>query len=100
MTVDSSELNRRSAVLDAVLDEARQLNTHLGQNDRLRLEAHLEHLYALQSRLSTSQQSCNVPPLGTVGGGLIEKTRVMGELIATAIRCGLTRCFSATDFPS
>ncbi len=94
VSVDTSELDRRSAVLDAVLTEAQQLNSYLGQNDRIRLEAHLEHLYALQSRLSASQQACEAPLVGNYSGDLINKTRVMGDLIATAIRCGLTRCFS------
>jgi hypothetical protein len=94
ISIDTSESDRRSATLDAVLAEAQHLRAMLGQDDQMRLDAHLEHLNALQGRLDQTAGVCQPPsrPLDT--GDLIEKTRVMGELIATAIRCNLTRCFS------
>ena len=92
--VDTSESDRRQATLDAVLAEASHLRPMLGSDDRQRLDSHLEHLRSLQNRLSAGANRCEPPMRPLNGGDLIERTRVMGELIAAAIRCDLTRVFS------
>jgi hypothetical protein len=46
-------LRRRRGVLDLVLPAAQDLNARLGMGDRQRLQAHLDGLSTLQSRLST-----------------------------------------------
>ena len=92
--VDTSVSDRRQATLSAVLEEANSLRTRLGRVDQDRLDAHLEHLNALQSRLSATGGMCTVPERPLTSGDLIQKTRIMGELLATAIRCKLTRTFS------
>lgn len=92
--LDTSESQRRSLTLDAVQSEAQALRSVLGQLDRARLDAHLEHLYALQSRLDTGNQQCTGTGAPEAPADLIGRATVMGDLLATAIRCGLTRCFS------
>jgi hypothetical protein len=88
------ESDRRALTLSAVQGEAQALRALLGARDRERLDAHLEHLSALQSRLESGRQECVPPDAPSSSGDLVEGARVMGELIAAAIRCGLTRCFS------
>jgi hypothetical protein len=85
---------RRVRMLDAVLDDARALRGRLGAADRQRLEAHLDHLNGLQNRLSVDAMSCIQPNRPVDNGSLFEKAGLMGELIATAIRCDITRVFS------
>ena len=46
------ELGRRATLLDAVLDDAASLRSQLPSADRARLDAHMEHLFEVQRRLS------------------------------------------------
>ena len=92
--VDASESIRRSRLLDAVLEDARSLKTRLGSNDRLRLQAHLDHVRALQRRVETSAPQCADPGRPGDAGDLVERSRLMAQLLALAIDCGLTRVFS------
>lgn len=84
---------RQGRMLDAVLEDANSLRSRLGVEDRHRLDAHLEHIYGIQSRLIPGE-NCDAPPRPGDEGDLHEKTRTMAELLATAVGCGLTRAFS------
>ena len=92
--LDTSKSQRRALTLDAVRGEAQTLRAVLGTPDRARLDAHLEHLYALQSRIESGSEGCEAPSAPADPSDLIGRASVMGELIAAALRCGLTRCFS------
>lgn len=85
---------RRPRLLDAVLGDARSLRGRLGARDRERLDAHLAHLDALRGRLEIEQPVCTPPERPTDRGGLLPRTEMMAELLATAVNCGLTRVFS------
>jgi len=85
---------RRAQVLEAVRADASSLRGLLGAGDLMRLDAHLEHLQALQSRLEADAVRCETPSRPLDQGDIIERARVMGELIALGVSCGLTRCFS------
>jgi hypothetical protein len=88
------ELGRRSAVLDAVLDDARALEARLGSRDRERLQSHVEHIYEIQNRLAVAGGSCEKPPRPNDGGDLLARTATMAELLALAVSCGQTRVVS------
>lgn len=91
---ERTEIDRRLIVLDAVRDDARLLRPRLGARDRERLDAHLDHIGDLQRRLDAVVPVCQIPAPPGDGGDLIEKARVMGELLAIAVDCRLTRTFS------
>lgn len=91
---DTTELERQAMLLDTVREDARALKQKLGQADRQRLEAHLEHVRAIERRLEGARITCSAPAAPGDGGDLIQKTGVMAELLALAISCDLTRVFS------
>lgn len=91
---DRGETERRLVVLDAVLADAAALRPRLGSRDRQRLDAHLDHVRDLQRRVDAAVPVCDVPAPPGDGGDLIQKTRTMGDLLALAVDCGLTRVFS------
>jgi hypothetical protein len=92
----------RTNVLDAVRDETRALQSKLGAADRTRLDQHLTGISELRQRILTlpSQPvgACRVPTAVTQtnsdvsGQEQIEAVnRVMGDLMAMALACDLTR---------
>jgi hypothetical protein len=91
---DTREADRRRRLLDAVLEDAGSLRAKLGATDRGRLDAHLEHVRTLQRRIEVAAPHCEVPGRPGDGGSLMEKTRTLGDLLALAVSCGLTRVFS------
>ncbi len=91
---DDQQATRRALLLDAVLEDARDLSGQLGQRDRERLEAHLEHVNELQRRIETIAPVCADPGRPGDSGDLIARTRTMADLLALAVSCGLTRVFS------
>lgn len=91
---DYDALGRRARVLDAVLEDAADLRAKLGPRDRTRLDDHLDHLNEIQRRLELSTAACETPAVPAVSEDLHAKTEIMGELLAVALGCGLTRVFS------
>ncbi len=81
-------------MLDSVLEDARSLSSDLGAADKQRLASHLEHLHEIQQRLDLAAVICDAPPAGGSDGSLHGKTRVMADLLATAVSCSLTRVFT------
>lgn len=92
--VDVEELRTRANLLDAVLEDAARLRTRLGQSDRQRLDEHLEHVDQLQRRLEQGAVLCATPDAPANPDDLLGRTAVMGELLAAALACGLTRVFT------
>jgi hypothetical protein len=93
-SADNRHLRRRADLLDAVLDDAQSLRARLGQADKLRLEAHLDHLNEVQRRLDLGAVSCLAPGAPSASGDLLVKTETMAELLAIGLACNLTRSFS------
>ncbi len=99
----SRENADRATVLDAVAADARALRARLGASDRVRLEAHLEHIGEIQRNLRASAPMCMAPSRPSRPGGydgspgnelLVEKLEEMARLLAIAMQCDLTRVFS------
>lgn len=96
---DTALLDRRASLIDAIKGDADDLKKKLGSTDRARVEAHLDHLNEIQTRLRLARQACEAPGAPGANGALVSgdvkaKTAVMAELLAKALACDLTRCFS------
>jgi hypothetical protein len=92
---DAAGLDRRARLLDAVMDDAASLRAKLGAADRLRLDAHLEHLDEIQRRLELSTATCeSAPAKPGPSADLLEQTSILSSLVAVALSCNLTRVFS------
>ena len=92
---DLMEVARRATLVDSVLADAASLQARLGGEDKLRLEAHLDHLREVQRRLDLSSGTCeNVPAAPGDSSDLIARTDIHAQLLAAALQCGLTRVFS------
>jgi hypothetical protein len=96
----SVDMNR--SMLDAVMDDASDLEKRLGAADKARMEQHLDGLRAIENRLQNWMTSCTVPDAPQQAdfgdGGTSEqkqdKAELMSGLLATALACDLTRVFS------
>jgi hypothetical protein len=91
---DLEAVARRATLLDAVLEEANDVKAKVGARDKLRIDAHLEHLDEIQRRLRLTGASCEAPAAPGSSGDLIEQTGILADLLAVALGCGLTRVFS------
>lgn len=91
---DVPALTRRAGLLDAVIADANDLKVKLGATDRMRVEEHLSHLDEIQRRLALSGAPCVGPTPQADTGDLIAKTQIMGNMLAVALGCGLSRVFS------
>ncbi|MEM9462448.1 MAG: DUF1552 domain-containing protein [Myxococcota bacterium] len=91
---DTTQVERRAQLLDAVLDNAHDLRARLGAADRARLDEHLAHVDEIQRRLELSLTACDDPGAPEDSEDLIAKTELMAQLLARGLLCGLTRVFS------
>lgn len=90
----SAELGRRATLLDAVLDDAASLRNQLPSADRARLDAHMEHLFEVQRRLSLGADACTTPDAPGEATDLAGRAAIISELLVTALACGQSRVFS------
>jgi len=95
---DLPEIARRTGLLDAVSEDARQLEKRLGARDRSRLDEHLTHISEIQRRLTVTRAACTTPatPTGTFDAEttVVQKLDVMSDILVAALRCDLTRVFT------
>ena len=95
------------SVLDAVVEDAKRLQSKLGYNDRLRLDQHLTGIFELERRIKFMQDnppdysSCIVPEapesdFPNINGRqqIGAKNRAMSDIMAYALACNQTRVFS------
>jgi len=90
----SDDMLRRASLLDAVLDDAADLRAQLPTADRARLEAHMEHLYEVQRRLSLGASACTPPEAPGASDTLRDRAALVSELLVSALSCEQTRVFS------
>src|SRR6266496_3038373 len=64
LPIDVSNKLRRS-VLDAVLNDAKRLQTSLGSTDSKRIDAHMESIRSLEMRIPTTTSTDPNPPAST-----------------------------------
>lgn len=90
-----AELERRSVLLDAVLEDAARLRAQLGAADAARLSDHMEHLYEVQRRLELGALACEAPGAAPASStDLLTQTAIQSELLALGLACNITRVFS------
>lgn len=81
----------RRSIVDGVLDGYSDFKGRVSQRDKHAIDAHLEHLHALEAELNAAPVRCEPPTGIDEGNGGAE---VIGplhvQLIIAAIRCGLT----------
>jgi hypothetical protein len=82
----------RRHVVDGVLDGYHAFRKQVSQRDRYAIDAHLEHLYAIEAQLHAAPVQCE-PPVD-ITAGASDGGDVVGPLhvstIVAALRCGLT----------
>jgi hypothetical protein len=93
--VSAYDLSRAGA-LDAVLADAAQLRTRLGQSDRLRLDAHISAVRELQQRIervppAPPSEACMLPSQPADPTSERLRCKAMADVIAMAFACDLTR---------
>lgn len=87
---------RRHSVIDHVKSDIERMRPRLGTGDRARLDAHLEAVREVEKRIDLTI-SCTVPeppsgyPESTWESGYDERARLLLDLLALALSCGLTR---------
>ncbi|MFV8749761.1 DUF1552 domain-containing protein [Nannocystaceae bacterium ST9] len=88
----------RISILDATKQDAATLESKLGAADKLRLEAHLESIAALQTKLSTAIPVCELPADPDVDNSEPINSEMLtlvhglhADLIAYAFACDITR---------
>jgi hypothetical protein len=91
----------RIGVLDAVRADIAELDARLGSTDRQRLEAHLDNIAELETKISTLPPVCTFPAqpvhenLEANGSENLALTNeLMAQLIAHAFACDITRVAS------
>jgi hypothetical protein len=91
----------RVSVLDAVRQDALDIQKRVGKWDKDRLDAHLESINTLQKQISALPPVCTLPTLPgetnvDINGQepLFEVNKVMSDLLAYALACDVTRCAS------
>jgi hypothetical protein len=96
---DDSEV--RLSVLDAVKDEITALKGQLGNGDKARLDAHLDHVGELEGKILAAPPVCDLPDVPTHTNNeangqenLLLVNDLMSELITFAFICDSTRVAS------
>ncbi len=91
-----AQRSRRSAVLDAVLDNFRLARRELSGDERARLDAHEDKVVQLEQRIRSGVGACTAPSWTEPGG--YDRTYdddisapALAEIAVSALACGLTR---------
>lgn len=94
----------RGSVLDTVLGDLDAMRARVGAADKVRLEQHTESIRAIERRLTSAPAmpavQCDNPqkPAAIAGMSgkepLAERLDALGDLLALALSCDLTRVFS------
>ena len=101
---DDSEL--RISAIDLVREDAARLRARVGVADQQRIDAHLQGLSELEAKILAAPPTCDLPrqpgeenllPVGQEQLTLVNE--IMGELIAQAFACDITRVSSTMFLP-
>jgi hypothetical protein len=91
-------LARRKSVLDYCIDDLTRFEARLGSEDKLKIEAHLASLRAIEIQLAaTGCQPPEIPPTGlnfNENANYPLQVKLMIDLIAAAVKCDLARAIT------
>jgi hypothetical protein len=87
---DRSQVVRRTAILDTVLGDLRDVRGTLSASDRIRLDAHATALEEIQGNLMPVTTACELPAEPGDGNLDVEIDR-QSTLLVAALACGQTR---------
>ena len=105
LPIEISNQLRRS-VLDAVLADAKRLQSSLGSADSKRIDAHMDSVRSLEMRIPMGgvvpppMPTCQAPTTPTEKAANLDlakvtaTSKVMNKLIAVALSCNMTRVYS------
>lgn len=100
-TAPKDDRDLRVSILDAVGEDIVELKGQLGATDKARLDAHLDHLGELETKILAAPPVCDLPASPTHQNGeangaenLTLTSDLMAELIAYAFACDVTRVAS------
>lgn len=94
---------KRKSVLDAVVGDYTAFNAKLGKEDRIRLDAHLESIRAVEKRLDATGQvgeACGIPTTSLPGDQYQQNDmypvtgKAQMDLLVMALACDMTRVAS------
>jgi hypothetical protein len=102
LTQRQAMLQQQRSVLDAVMEDAKDVGRGLGRNDADKLSEYLQSVRDIETRLSKEEQWLDVPkarpvilpdePSGAVAG--YEEIKVMYDLMVAAMQVDATRVFT------
>jgi hypothetical protein len=88
-------LSLQTSVLDVVLEQATSLRTRLASHDQRKLDEWLQSIRAVESEVQagtlTSSGGCQPPASLGPAASFQEEVELMGDLMALAFECDLTR---------
>lgn len=91
----------RLSILDVINDDVNRLKTELGTTDRQRLDAHLQGIGELETKIAALPPECGIPEQpgftnaeGNSAEQLVLVNDLMAELLAQAFVCDVTRVAS------
>jgi hypothetical protein len=94
----------RKSILDVVLDDLSALGQRVGSADRSRLDQHAESIRAIERRLDTTSEGATAtcspvqpsadPTSSNSKEPVEERMQAMGDLLALAMTCDVSRVFS------
>jgi hypothetical protein len=90
---DASQVTRRTAILDTVLDDLKSVRPTLSTSDKARLDAHATALSEIEASLKPIPIACELP-LEPGDGNLDVEIDSQSALITAALACGQTRIAS------
>lgn len=92
---DAVLAERRASLLDAVNADAKRLKAKVGAHDKVRIDAHLDHVNELQDQLRAHVAACVAPAVpGERSEDLIGELTAQAKVLAVALQCDLVRSFS------
>lgn len=84
----------RTSVLDYVREQAQSLQAKLGHADKAKLDQYTTGIFELEQRLSKAGLVCGATEEPSDTNDIVEKVRIMSDLMVLALQCDATRVIS------
>lgn len=83
---------RQGSILDRLRADLLRIESRVGSADRMKIQAHLEGLRAMERRvLDLPAPTCTGPEVTEIQRSFAEEGRLQMDLLVSALRCDLTR---------